>query len=129
MEALDKGIPASPTAAEHVRGVRRDVIWRLETLFWVNDGLPRNCWLLGRVLSASPSSDGLVRMVKVKTKNGVLLRPVHKLCFIESGIIGLLQIHSRPFTNSLRLMQVGVLKWVFKRLSNFKHSIRVRFRV
>ena len=24
---------------------------------------------------------------------------------------------------------VGVLKWVFKRLSNCKHSIRVRFRV
>ena len=23
----------------------------------------------------------------------------------------------------------GVLKWVFKKLSNFKHSIRVRFRV
>ena len=23
----------------------------------------------------------------------------------------------------------GILKWVFKRLSNFKHSIRVRFRV
>ena len=51
----------------------------------VNDGLPRNCWLLGRVVSASPSSDGLVRTVEVKTKNGVLLRPVHKLCFIESG--------------------------------------------
>ena len=50
----------------------------------VDEGLPRNCWLLGRIESALPGSDGLVRMVTVRT-NVVLRRPVHKLYLTESS--------------------------------------------
>ena len=49
----------------------------------VDDNLPRNHWLLGRVLSPLPSGDGLVRTVQVKTQHAILLRPVHKLCMIN----------------------------------------------
>ena len=48
-------------------------------------------------------------------------------------LVHALQAFSKPtpvpdqFTNTYA--GFGVLKWVFKRLSNLKHSIRVRFRV
>ena len=46
----------------------------------VDDNLPRNHLLLGRVLSTLPSVDGLV---KVKTQHAILLRPVHNWCMIN----------------------------------------------
>jgi len=50
----------------------------------VDDSLPRNNWLLGRVVKTLPGADGLVRTVEVKTKTSILMRPVHKICIIES---------------------------------------------
>lgn len=43
------------------------------------DNLPANKWLMGRVTEVHPGSDGLVRVVTLKTKNGYLTRPVVKL--------------------------------------------------
>ena len=51
----------------------------------IDDNLPRNCWLLGRVIKTMPGSDGLVRSVEIKTRNGVLIRPVHKVCLLEQS--------------------------------------------
>ena len=48
----------------------------------VDDNLPRNYWLLGRIIRTMPGSDGFVRTCEVKTKNGVFVRPVHKLCLL-----------------------------------------------
>lgn len=53
----------------------------------VDDQLPRNCWQLGRVLDTFTGPDGLVRSVKVLTRNATLVRPVHKLCLVESAIL------------------------------------------
>ena len=39
--------------------------------------------MLGRILEAEPGDDGVVRKVKLKTKNSVLMRPVSKLCWLE----------------------------------------------
>jgi len=50
----------------------------------MDDNAPRNAWNIGRVIETLPSSDGLVRTVKVATKSGNLTRPVHKLCPLES---------------------------------------------
>ncbi|XP_022102055.1 uncharacterized protein LOC110985381 [Acanthaster planci] len=50
----------------------------------VDNDLPRNKWLLGRVLETYPGKDQLVRVVKVKTKSSILTRPVQKLCLLES---------------------------------------------
>ena len=53
-----------------------------------DDKLPRNSWSLGRVMETYPGSDGLVRSVKITTKSAdgmtMLIRPVHKLCLLES---------------------------------------------
>ena len=40
----------------------------------------RGEWSLRRVIEAYPGADGLVRLVKVKTKDKEYLRPVHRLC-------------------------------------------------
>ena len=48
----------------------------------VDKGLPRNVWLMGRVLETFPDSFGHVRTARVLTKNSVLLRPVTKLVLL-----------------------------------------------
>ena len=50
----------------------------------LDESLPRNNWPLGRVLQTFPGRDGLVRSVQVKTANNVLVRPINKLCLLES---------------------------------------------
>ncbi|XP_036317351.1 uncharacterized protein LOC118732329 [Rhagoletis pomonella] len=37
-------------------------------------------WPLGRVMECNPGLDGKVRVVALKLQNGVLKRPIHKLC-------------------------------------------------
>ena len=51
----------------------------------IMEDLPRNQWLMGRVVETFPGRDNLVRTAKVKTKSTTLVRPVHKLCLIESA--------------------------------------------
>ena len=46
----------------------------------VDPSSPRSSWPLGRVLETKPDSKGLVRSVKLKTKTGILERPITKLC-------------------------------------------------
>lgn len=41
--------------------------------------LPPSKWAMGRVVELHPGSDDLVRVVTLKTKNGVLKRPITKL--------------------------------------------------
>ena len=48
-----------------------------------DQSLPRSQWMLGRILEVIPSEDGVVRRVRVKTRNSVLTRPVSKLCWLE----------------------------------------------
>ena len=43
----------------------------------------RGEWPLGRVMEVYPGDDGLVRVVRVKSKNKQFLRPVHCLCSLE----------------------------------------------
>jgi len=50
----------------------------------MDDACPRNSWPLGRVLETYTGTDGLVRSVKLVSISGILTRPVHKLCLLES---------------------------------------------
>ncbi|KAL0177460.1 hypothetical protein M9458_026354, partial [Cirrhinus mrigala] len=43
---------------------------------------PRSSWPLARILETKPDSGGLVRSVKLKTKTGILERPITKLCLL-----------------------------------------------
>ena len=44
----------------------------------------RNHWPLGRVIETYTGEDGLVRSVKVFSRSSTFIRPIHKLCLIES---------------------------------------------
>ena len=50
----------------------------------VDDNMPRNSWLMGKIVETLPGKDNLVRCAKVKTSVSTLLRPIHKLCLLES---------------------------------------------
>lgn len=44
--------------------------------------LPPTTWQLGRVVEIHPSSDGLVRVVTVRTSTVTIKRSIQKLCII-----------------------------------------------
>lgn len=50
----------------------------------VDDTCSRNAWPLARIIETFPNSDGYVRRVKVKTKGGVLMRPIDKCVLLEA---------------------------------------------
>ncbi len=50
----------------------------------VDKNTPRGRWLLGRCIKVFPGPDGRVRTAEVKTKESTLVRPVAKLCLLES---------------------------------------------
>ena len=50
----------------------------------MDENLPRNNWPLGRIVKTFPGKDGLVRSVEVKTAVNTLVRPIDKLCLLES---------------------------------------------
>ena len=49
------------------------------------EDLKRRKWPLGRIVSVSPSEDGVVRVAKVKTKSGTYTRPATKLYKLEDN--------------------------------------------
>jgi len=49
----------------------------------MDSSAPRGSWLLGKVLEIFPNAKGMVRSVKLQTKNSVIERPVTKLCLVQ----------------------------------------------
>jgi hypothetical protein len=50
----------------------------------VDQDTPRYKWVFGRVTKTFPGKDNLVRSVEVETKQGLFVRPLTKLCLLES---------------------------------------------
>lgn len=48
-----------------------------------NSNVSRNNWPMGRVIKLYPDKHNVLRKVDVKTKNGIILRPITKLCLIS----------------------------------------------
>lgn len=44
------------------------------------ENLPPSQWLIGRIATIHPGQDGLVRVITVQTKRGLIKRPVSKVC-------------------------------------------------
>lgn len=45
-----------------------------------DETVPVTRWAMGRVTKTHTGKDGLNRVVELKTKNGIITRPIHKLC-------------------------------------------------
>jgi hypothetical protein len=56
-----------------------------DVVLLVDRTAPRGCWPLARVVEVYPSRDSRVRSVKVKTKNGEVIRPASHICLLEEG--------------------------------------------
>ena len=50
-----------------------------------NKGLPRNTWLLGRIVEVYPDPSGFVRTVKLQTKQSYITRPITKLTLLHAA--------------------------------------------
>ena len=59
-------------------------------------------WPMARVLSTSRGRDGLVRSARVETQTGIFVRPITKLCLLESATLLLCSM-------SLILCNVGLM--------------------
>lgn len=51
----------------------------------MDESLPRNCWLKGRVTKLYPGPDGKARSVTVETTMGIYKRPVARLIVLDVG--------------------------------------------
>ena len=51
----------------------------------VYENKTRGSWLLGRIIKSIPGPDDRIRTADVKTKTGVLKRPVSTLCLLEEA--------------------------------------------
>ncbi|XP_044747143.1 uncharacterized protein LOC123308514 [Coccinella septempunctata] len=75
---------------EHLNHLQERMKWRqstpnLETGILVllkDDNTAPLCWKMGRIIDVFPGKDGIVRVVNVKTANGVFKRPVSKICVL-----------------------------------------------
>ena len=61
---------------------RRENIKVEDVVLIVDSDTPRGEWPLGRVVHTYPDKDGIVRVAEVRTKSGLIKRPITKLCVI-----------------------------------------------
>lgn len=64
-------------------------------------------WPMGRVIEIIPGRDGIVRLVKLKTATGELLRPVQRVCFLEMGKTNNESPHFSMVMKAIRKPSVG----------------------
>lgn len=75
---------------EYLKELNRRYKWKypqrnvsLDDLVVIKDeSLPPNEWRLGRIMKVYPGSDNRVRVVEIKTQNGVITRPIAKICVL-----------------------------------------------
>ena len=54
-----------------------------DVVMMLDPNQPRGQWKIGHVSQVYPGDDGLVRVVKVQTEDGVYSRAIHRLCLLE----------------------------------------------
>ena len=74
--------------------IRQKWLRKRRNLTVSTDNSPCNTWPLGRVLNVRSDKKGIVRRVTVRTKSGILERPVDKLCLLLETEVSL----SRTYT-------------------------------
>ena len=60
------------------------------------DNLPPLCWPLARIIGLHPGSDGVVRVVTVKTATGVYKRAANRICPLPTDEVGRRATRSSP---------------------------------
>ncbi|KAJ8980537.1 hypothetical protein NQ317_008334 [Molorchus minor] len=80
---------------EYVNNLQQRTKWKQQTANELKPGLmvllrednvPPLKWLLGRIVKTYPDSDGTVRVVDIKTRNGMITRAFSKICVLPIDI-------------------------------------------
>ena len=50
-----------------------------------DDNTKKKAWSLGRIVELTPSDDGVIRVAKVRTKDGLYTRPMTKIGQLEGN--------------------------------------------
>jgi len=50
-----------------------------------SDDISRSFWPLARIIEVFPGKDGIIRSVKLKTSNSILVRPSNRICLLEEA--------------------------------------------
>jgi hypothetical protein len=80
---------------------------------------PRGQWKIGHVSQVHPGDDGLVRVVKDQTEDGVYSRAIHRLCLLERAPISDAESKEAPIkakVTSLQTIHCVYLKRMFSAL-------------
>lgn len=75
-----------PQLQERVKwsGVKRNYV--VGDIVLIADGTaPRSSWIMGQVVQTFPDRKGFVRRLMVKTKTGLLERPIAKICLLQES--------------------------------------------
>ena len=77
-----------PTLTKRVKWQKGDIPVKVGDLVLLrDDGVKRGLWPLGRIERIHPGQDGIIRVVDVRTKSGVYVRPVVKIYPLEIDCI------------------------------------------
>ena len=64
------------------RATSVDIVAKDDLVVIQEDNQPPLQWRLGRIIELHPGTDGITRVVTLRTTDGVLKRPVTKLCLL-----------------------------------------------
>lgn len=73
-----RNLPTGSRSLKSSRTLNKDSVVLIR-----EDNTPRMNWRLGRVEELIPGSDGLVRCVRLRTKRGIITRPIQRLHVLE----------------------------------------------
>lgn len=82
LEALDQGVFTPGPERQKWQSTRRNFVPG-DLVIIVDEAVPLNSWLTGRVVQAVPDKRGPVRQVRIKTKTSCLDRPITKVCLLQ----------------------------------------------
>lgn len=77
-------------STEYLSGLQQRTRWthernniRVGTMVLVrDDNLPPQKWRFGRVIETFPGNDGLIRVVNIRTKDGIFKRAITRVCVL-----------------------------------------------
>jgi len=83
LEAMVEGMPSLQERQKWNQTQKNLQVGNLVLI--ADDNVPRNHWLLGRLTTVFPGSNGLAKSAEVKAKGSTYKRPITKICLLEAA--------------------------------------------
>ena len=73
-----------PSLQKRTKWLRPSRKFQVDDIVIMVENSPRNMWSIGRAIETYADKDGFVRSAKITVRSSYLVRPIHKLCLLES---------------------------------------------